>query len=139
MSGSLSLKLWRIEKAKDVTRGVLVVAPDIRPLITLEEPWRSNAQRVSCIPEGKYKLEYTYSPGLNKMTYEIKNVPNRTGIRIHSGNTTNDIEGCILLGLVWGTLNKMPAVLQSRDAIDAFEHYCGQFGKITIDILGNGH
>lgn len=50
------------------------------------------------INEGKYPLEITYSPKFNTNLPEIKNVENRTGIRIHSGNTQADTEGCILVG-----------------------------------------
>mgnify|MGYP001579009667 FL=1 len=43
-------------------------------------------------------MNYTLSPLFKKHTYEIQNVPNRAGIRIHSGNYTRQILGCILLG-----------------------------------------
>jgi len=50
------------------------------------------------IPAGKYKLAMTYSPKFKKLMPEILNVPNRTGIRIHSGNIPEDSDGCILVG-----------------------------------------
>jgi hypothetical protein len=51
-----------------------------------------------CIPAGKYKLAMTYSSKFKKLMPEILNVPNRTGIRIHSGNIPEDSDGCILVG-----------------------------------------
>ncbi len=65
---------------------------------TLELPDKGNASKISCIPKGVYVCEYTFSPSFQKFTYEIKDVPNRAGIRIHSGNYTRQILGCILLG-----------------------------------------
>ena len=50
------------------------------------------------IPAGKYKLAMTYSSKFKKLMPEILNVPNRTGIRIHSGNIPEDSDGCILVG-----------------------------------------
>ena len=65
---------------------------------TLELPYKGNQQKISCIPKGIYEVNYTLSPLFKKHTYEIQNVPNRAGIRIHSGNYTRQILGCILLG-----------------------------------------
>lgn len=65
---------------------------------TLELPDKGNAPKISCIPKGEYQCIYTLSPSFNKFTYEIQNVPKRAGIRIHSGNYTRQILGCILLG-----------------------------------------
>lgn len=50
------------------------------------------------IPSGRYLVKVSYSPKLRRFTPEIV-VPNRTGIRIHSGNTIADTRGCILVGM----------------------------------------
>lgn len=65
---------------------------------TLELSWKNNQRDISCIPKGTYDVEYTFSPKFMRYTYEIKNVPGRSGIRIHKGNYFNQIQGCILLG-----------------------------------------
>lgn len=49
------------------------------------------------IPSGRYLLKVSYSPKFRRFTPEIV-VPNRVGIRIHSGNTIADTRGCILVG-----------------------------------------
>ena len=65
---------------------------------TLELPYRDNERSISSIPEGKYFLKYEYSPKFKRHLWSVKNVPDRSGIRIHVGNYHTQINGCILLG-----------------------------------------
>ena len=64
---------------------------------TLELPDLGNQPDISCIPSGKYEYYFRNSPK-NGPVLELRNVPNRTYIQIHSGNFTRDIHGCILVG-----------------------------------------
>lgn len=66
---------------------------------TLELPWRDNAHKVSCIPSGIYEVRLAYSAKFRDARPLLVNVPGRTGILIHEGNTRKDTEGCILVGL----------------------------------------
>lgn len=101
----------------------------------LELPWRWNAREISCIPAGEYRMVYSLSPRLKIRTYEILDVPNRSGIRIHSGNLAGDkirgwdshSLGCPLFGERTGTLKNKAgrpqrAVLLSRSAISKLEN-----------------
>lgn len=84
---------------------------------TLEDTIRTEkiAGRTA-IPAGKYKVKKTYSQRFQKKLPEILNVPGFTGVRIHSGNTAKDTDGCLLLGL-----NKSKgAVLNSKNAMAFF-------------------
>lgn len=71
---------------------------------TLERPDLKNLNNVSCIPFGTYLCKYTRSnrfsaiAGKDYFTYEVLNVPGRAGIRIHSANYVEQINGCIALG-----------------------------------------
>lgn len=90
---------------------------------TLERPWKNNQKNISCIPKGTYTVKWTYSPRLLKYTYEVQNVPGRTGIRIHPGNYFFDVDGCILLGNGYQDINndKKIDVINSKLTLGAFE------------------
>lgn len=52
----------------------------------------------TAIPEGTYEVKLTYSPRFKRILPEVLDVPLFLGIRIHSGNTADDSDGCILIG-----------------------------------------
>ena len=64
---------------------------------TLELPWKDNKSNVSCIPAGTYKCQKIVSPSLGECI-NVADVTGRTYIRIHKGNYTNQIQGCVLVG-----------------------------------------
>jgi hypothetical protein len=62
---------------------------------TIELPWRDNQRRISCIPEGQYKLRRRYSPRFGWHCF-VELVPNRDAILIHSfNNALKESKGCI--------------------------------------------
>ena len=92
---------------------------------TLELPYKNNEHDISCIPTGTYTCKWTFSQHFQKYTYEVMNVFNRQGIRIHAGNYNKDSLGCILLGQGYGDLNNdgEKDILNSREALDTFETF----------------
>ena len=52
------------------------------------------------IPAGTYPVEMTWSPKFKKVFPELKDVPEREGIRIHKGTLPEHSKGCILLDYV---------------------------------------
>lgn len=78
---------------------------------TLEDTDRGLTQKMSlsqieklkihsktAIPYGKYDVGITFSNRFKKLMPQIFDVNGFAGIRIHSGNTSEDTEGCILVG-----------------------------------------
>ena len=86
--------------------------------ITLELPDRLNAKRISRIPSGIYTVR-KYSSAKFPKTFEILNVKDRSNILIHTGNTTNDTLGCILVGSHIATHYEQPQtrIINSRDTL----------------------
>ena len=87
----------------------------------------------TAIPYGTYEIKWTYSPRFKKYTPQLMNVPSFEGIRIHSGNTSADTEGCLILG----ENKQVGKVLNSRATINKFypiiKKACSK-GKVTIEI-----
>ena len=52
---------------------------------------------VTAIPTGRYEVTVTYSPHFKRNLPLLNNVPGYSGVRIHSGNTAEDTDGCILV------------------------------------------
>lgn len=131
MSAALIERIFQNEKQ---TLGVLAAVNDNGELFSaksLELSWKNNQANISCIPAGMYECKYTRSNRLSQLkgtdfyTYEILNVPNRSGIRLHSANYFFHLLGCISLGSKLKDLNldQQLDVVHSGNTIKAFEDF----------------
>jgi len=72
---------------------------------------------LTAIPTGRYQILLTWSPKYKRIMPQVLNVPGYEGIRIHSGNYSQDTEGCLLPGLS----KAKDYVGSSKDAIKILE------------------
>lgn len=98
----IALSILRSSQTPDGVFGILSCG-SLR-LYTMEDDWKDNQPRESCIPHGTYTLRRTIYHKHNYETFEVTGVPNRSRILIHPANTEEDVEGCIGIGLRLGTL-----------------------------------
>ena len=88
----------------------------------------------TAIPTGTYPVKITYSPKYKKNMPLIENVKGYSGIRIHSGNTHKDTEGCLLVG----KNKEVGKVLESRKTYNALYKILSETKeRIIIDIRRN--
>jgi hypothetical protein len=131
----VKIKLIRDTFTEKSTIGKLFIN-DIYECNTLEDFVRKGKKIYgkTAIPEGVYPVIIDWSNKYQRNMPHILNVPEFSGIRIHSGNDSDDTEGCIILGMN----RKIDWVGQSRTAYTAFfsklnaafEHE----EKITIEV-----
>jgi hypothetical protein len=119
----MNLTLRRIY-LDNVTLGILFDENNFPWLKTLELPNKNNQQRKSCIPEGTYTCKPYKSPTKGSV-YLLENVPNRSMIEIHIANTVKDILGCIAVGIDFGKLDGLPAVIGSTKAMAQLHNKIG--------------
>jgi len=153
----MQLQLVRHAYLARATLGMLH-CDDSVVLATLEEPWianpfgpggqRRDVQRnhhESCVPDGTYELQphsttkhpdvwALHNPTLGVWHWTVPpGLPyGRAAILIHTGNTTRDIEGCVLVGLRHGRIDNVDAVLESRLALERLR---GRLGKQAHTIV----
>lgn len=85
----------------------------------------------TAIPTGTYTVEITYSPKYKRMMPLLLNVKGYSGIRIHSGNTSKDTEGCLLVG----KNTKVGMVTDSRNTYQKLYAKMYNQKDITIEII----
>jgi hypothetical protein len=122
----MQLHLLRDTFGPKSTLGLLYV-DDVAECDTLEDQVRTGPKVLheTAIPVGTYRLIIDRSTRFKRLMPHVLDVPGFEGIRIHSGNTDADTEGCILLG---NRTENVDFISESRKAFDAF------FVKLTAAV-----
>ena len=105
---------------------------DVPVCYTLERPWLDNQTKISCIPLGTYQGQVQPSPHFNRDLPELLDVPGRSQILMHVGNTTKDTLGCILLGLSRNIEDH--SIGQSRAATQALLDQLAEYDGFMLTI-----
>lgn len=128
----MKLTLKRNPSSEKSTQGELFYN-GIHQCWTLEDVVRDKKiYAQTAIPAGTYEVVISYSNRFKRLLPLLLNVPNFTGVRIHSGNTAQDTEGCILVGNKKGA----DSVLESRAAFNAlFAKMKSEKSKMFIEII----
>lgn len=87
---------WHCYTLEDKDRG-------LKQSMNIEDILQLKVKGKTCIPYGRYEVIITPSVRFKKDLPLLLNVPGFVGIRIHSGNTAADTEGCLLPGLIKNT------------------------------------
>lgn len=139
----MDLVLNRNSHKAAYTDGVMTI-PDGERLYSIEQPWRDNQKRVSCVPPGRYDLIPYMSP-THGATWYLENLDlgvggagaDRSYCEIHAANWARQLEGCIAFGtshfplLDSETNTVAPAVENSANAIELL--------KAALGVMSPGH
>jgi len=94
----MKLILKRLHRTEHSTIGELYVDGKFE-CYTLEDKEREvKIKSETAISKGEYKVIINQSNRFKRLLPLLLNVPNFEGVRIHSGNSNHDTEGCILVG-----------------------------------------
>jgi len=125
------ITIKRLYKTETSTIGELLV-DGIWECFTLEDTERAiKIKGETAIPKGTYRIIINESNRFKRLLPLLIDVPNFEGVRIHSGNSNHDTEGCILVGQ---TRNKN-YIGQSRKAFDKLFKKMQVAKNITLTII----
>lgn len=131
---------WTLERmtfTDKSTIGELRIDGDLA-CFTLEDTCRAKGIKISgktAIPAGRYEVIVNYSERFKRLMPLLLNVPDYEGVRIHTGNTDADTEGCILVGM----RKDDDVIYDSKKAFDSLFSEIQkrtQTGKLWIAIVG---
>lgn len=128
----MKLELKRIDKQEGCTIGELYVDGEFE-CYTLEDTVRADGVKIAgrtAIPEGVYPIVISFSNRFQKLLPLLLHVPNYEGVRIHTGNTAADTEGCILVG----RKRLVNSIGESRLAFNALFQKIQEAKDVTITI-----
>lgn len=115
--------VWFCDTIEDTDRG-------LDDSMSVDEILKKKIKGETAIPTGIYKIEITYSPKYKRMMPLLIGVKGYSGVRIHSGNTSKDTEGCLLVG----RNTKVGMVTESRNTYQRLFARLQNAKDISIEI-----
>ena len=137
----MKIKVKRIHFGETFTVGKLSIDGQDLNIFTIEDKFREvkgkpvsswKVQDTTAIPTGVYKLIISMSNRFKKLMPEILKVEGFSGVRIHSGNTSANTEGCLILGKTWD--GKSDFIGNSKQAVQEFMNKIQGQSDIEITI-----
>ena len=126
----MEIKIKRLHRTENSTIGELSI-DGVFECFTLEDKERQvKIKSETAIAKGTYKVIINQSNRFKRLLPLFLNVENFEGVRIHSGNSNHDTEGCILVGLT----RSQDFIGQSRKAFDKLFKKMQKAENITITI-----
>lgn len=126
----MKIEIKRLHKTENSTIGELTV-DGVWECYTLEDKERLvKIKGETAISKGTYKVIINKSNRFKRLLPLLIDVPSFEGVRIHSGNSNHDTEGCILVGLT----RSNDYIGKSRKAFDKLFAKMQKAKEITITI-----
>jgi hypothetical protein len=125
-------EIIRVEQGDDGILGVLKLEGRCF-CVTLELPWYDNQNDISAIPNSTYTCYRFQSPKHGEV-WVLMDVPNRTHVQIHAGNTTKDTLGCILVAQYFGKLQGNRTIQNSGKTFEQFMDVTRQANRLELKI-----
>lgn len=140
---SRHLHLQRKKNSLHGMFGILHDSDGVQLACSIELPWRDNRRNISCIPVGRYKCKYTWSPAFKRYMYILLDVPDRSGIRIHKGSYAGatdhgfraDFLGCISFGQGYTSIGEQRILHTTAATIARLEDMLNK-EDFLLDITG---
>lgn len=127
----MDIKIRRFEFGTTYTIGKMYI-DGVYYCFTLEDKVREvKVQNATAIPYGTYTVIIDRSTRFGRDMPHVLDVSGFEGVRIHTGNTSADTEGCILLGTTWAGKDFVGG---SKLAFDPFMEKLKAAGKATLTI-----
>jgi len=126
----MKIQIKRLHRTEFSTIGELLI-DNVWECYTLEDIERDvKIKGETAIPKGTYKVIINQSNRFKRLLPLLLNVEGFEGVRIHSGNTNHDTEGCILVGKT----RSNDFIGQSRKAFDSLFTKMQKAKEITLTI-----
>lgn len=106
----------------------------LKSSMTKDEIAKVKIKGKTAIPTGKYTVGMSFSNRFKKIMPILVNVPGFDGIRIHSGNTAADTEGCILCGRNTAVGKITESRIYTSKVYDLISQALRQSKSVTLEI-----